>query len=160
MVEQVAIDDIQVRVDVGRPGGLEAGRRELRDQLEALEHAGREHRAQDQGRGRQVVRGDPGRQREPERRQERPVRPNAVLDRLRPHAGGGVGDLAEDDPEGLPVTVLHQDGLARFEVAELGGDRVRVRPGTGRAGGVDRDLDEPSAVGDRLRARRQTERHR
>ena len=104
---------------------------------------GRQHRPQDESRRGQVVDRDPAGQAEAERRQQRTVGPDAFDDRLGQHAGRDRLGLAEDDPERLAPTELHQHRLAELEVGKAVGDQVRVGPRTRRAGRVDRDLDEP-----------------
>ena len=146
--------------DAPAPAASGRPRRQLGDQLEPLEHPRRQHRPEDERRRRQVVRGDPARERE--RRAAGSSGPSA---RTRSTIGLGVtpgdrGRLAEHDAERLAASELDEDRLAGVEVGERRRHEVRVgavaRPRRPR-----RRPPRPAVgptVADRLVAR-ETERH-
>jgi hypothetical protein len=129
-----------------RVGGLQAGTGSivagpaLRDELEPLEQLRREHRPDDEGGRREVVVGDPARERQGEGREQRAIRAHPVGDGPRFDAGCRRA-IAENDAEGLAATVRDEDGLARLERLEAFRDGVGPRPAAASADGVDRDLD-------------------
>ncbi len=112
------------------------------DVLQTLERPGWQRRADDHRRRRQVVTGDDARQGELERRQQRPLRADALDDGLevRGHAVGR-GDRPEHDAECLASAELDDDRLAGSQAGEAIGDRVGIGPAAGRADRVDGDLD-------------------
>ncbi len=136
LIEQIAFDRAEtLQRDVARGT--------LGDELQALEHARRQHRPQDEGGRGEVVGRDPAGEAEAEGRQQRSVGPDAFDDRLGQHAGRDRRGLAQHDPERLAPAEVDEDRLAELEIGKVLRDQVRVGPRTGRAGGVDRDLDEP-----------------
>jgi hypothetical protein len=136
------------QVGVGRIGrlgrGIPAAGRQLGDEPETFEQPGRQHRAEHEGRWREVVASDPARQPERQWRQERAVGPDPGDDRLGRDVRTRRG-LAQDDPERLPPAELDQHGLADLEVAERSRDEIRVRPVAAASRRVDRDLDRSRA---------------
>jgi len=56
------------------------------------------------------------------------------------------GGIAEDDPNRAPAAPLDEDRLAGCHVRELIRHEIGPRPGTGDAGGVDRNLDVTAGV--------------
>ena len=118
----------------------------LGNQLEPLEQPGRQHRPQHESRRRDVVLGDPAREPERKRWQQRPVGPDTVDDRL----GRYIGEpsrLRDHDPESLPPAELDEHGLAKLEIGQGGGHEVGVGPVPSPSGGIDRDLDGSPAAG-------------
>ena len=91
--------------------------------------------------------GDPAREAQRERRQQRAVGPDAVDDRLRRRRPGSPDASAEHDPQRLPPPELDEDRLAGLEVGERGRDQVGVGPVPAAPGRVDRDLDGSPAAG-------------
>jgi hypothetical protein len=134
-------------------------RRPLDDELETLEEVRREHRPEDDGRRCEIVDGDPAAEPERERGQERSVGTDPVDDRLRIETSR-CGGLGEDDTECLALAELDEDRLPELEIGELLGDRIRVRPRAGAAGGIDRDLDTAGRRRTRRRVELEPERHR
>ncbi len=108
--------------------------------LDSLQHAWREHRANDEGRWSEVVRRDVVRQLNGQRRQHRPVGPYAGRNRL-DLAGRIWRSRAEDDADHVASSVLDHDDLARSEIAQLVGNAVCEGLPAGRSYGIDRDLD-------------------
>ncbi len=139
LVEQVDVRGVE-RVTAER---RLAGRRDLRHQLQALEHARREHRPDHHRQRREVAVGEHAGEGQRERRQERPVAADPRRD-VAQLAAGRRRRGAGHHPDRLPAALAerHQHGLARLEVAERRRHAVGegARPGAGR--GVDRDLDE------------------
>ena len=91
-----------------------AGRRDLRDELEPLQQAGRQHGPEHEGRRREVMRGDPAGQGEPERRQQRPIRPDAIDDRPGHGAARRPVGLGDDDPQRLAASEVDEHRFARL----------------------------------------------
>ena len=147
LVEEVELDRRELRVRLAQ-ARLPRGRH-LGDQLEPLEHARREHRADHRRQRREVPVGDQGGEAERERRQERAVAPDPGGDRadLAP-LGRGRGTGADHDADRLAAALAERDehGLAGLDRAERGRRRVGVGPGPGPGRGVDRDLDQHVAV--------------
>ena len=90
--------------------------------------------------------GDPAREPQRERRQQRPVGPDAVDDRLGRHVRE-PGRLRDHDPERLPPAELDEHGLTELEIGQGGGHQVGVGPVPSPSGGIDRDLDGSPAAG-------------
>ncbi len=132
------------RVDRRDTPVVRGTRRQLGHQLESLEQPGWQHRAKDQGGRCEIPVGDPARQPEAERRQERPVGAHAIDDRLGRRYRES-GRICKHDPECLPPAELDQHRLAELEVAEPVRDQVGVRPVPAR--GIDRHFDGPAGIG-------------
>ena len=118
--EQVRLHGIGHRGGTARRGGSAARREHVvpardpfRDEFQPLQQARRQHRAHDQPRRCQVMVGDPGREAQRERREQRAIGADSVHDRLGHDAGHGFG-RAQDHAEGLPAPELHEDRLAIF----------------------------------------------
>ncbi len=141
LVQQVQLDAVQPRV-IEAEAGL-TGRRHLGDQLEALEHARREHRPDHRRERREVavgeVRGEPERQ----RWQERAVAPHPGGDRLQLRAVDGR-TRPDHDPDRLPAAPAerHEDGLPHLDLADGRRNGIGVGAWARARGRVDRHLDE------------------
>jgi hypothetical protein len=85
------------------------------DQFEPFEQPRRQHRAQDEGRRRQVVPRDRRGESQRQRRQQRSICADPIDDRLHPGRGGFAG-LSDDDPERLAPSELDQDRFTELQI--------------------------------------------
>ena len=128
--------------------------RPLGHQLQPLEHAGRQHRAQSRGRRSQVLLGYPAGKVECQAWQQRAVGAHPRQDRLGVDGQRPAG-RSEHHAEGLAAAPeLDQDGLAILQIAEPVRHRVGVCPGGpgGVYGNFARRLARCRSVGARCRS--------
>ncbi len=118
-------------------------RRPLDDQLEPFEHPRREHRPEHERRRDEIVAGDPPRERQRQRWQQRPVGSHARRQRLRLDPLG-FGRVAQDDGQRLAAAELDDHRLTGLDIHERIRHRIRVRPHATGPRCVDRHLDEPA----------------
>jgi len=105
------------------------------------------------------VRRDPAREREAQRREERPIGPDPIDDRPGRDFGECRG-LRHHDPERLSPAEADEDRFAELEVVEMFGHEVGVRPVAAATGSIDRDLDGTRPRrGSGLTAQRRVELH-
>ncbi len=141
------VEEIQVRqgqAGLRAPHPRLAGGRDLCHQLQALQHARRQHRPDHHGQRREVPAREQRRERQRKRRQQRAVGPDAR--RQWPQLPARRrGPLPDHDPDRLAAALpkRNEDRLARLQVLEAGRHEVGVGSRPGSRGGIHRHLDEP-----------------